>query len=196
MYREHRIAISTFLVFFVYGLVSYFSSGGFITPFIFSKIVLVAVSLYFFITNVNLKRSYLLFLGFVAMLGLALVDEFTIQFLTQYTSLEFLPDLSNSAVVVHGSFYVFFGFLVATAWALFKVSSNKWILIGQVLLVILSILLLYFQQYLAHLISLSTFFIAYSVIVNRLQSPEKSVVDVLSSLFLLLFLLELFKYLV
>lgn len=195
MHRELRIAISISLIFFIYGLSSLFSLGGFVTPFFLSKLILVIVSLTFLLMNVRLK-SVLLIMAVLAMSIGALMDSFTINFLSEKMHSAALYNFTNTAGFIYSSFFIYYGFFafaVVAHYLRFK-SAIQTVLLG--LLFMASLVLVYFQLYAVKEVVFHVFLLIYFISVGYAKESEKSAVTVVSYLFLLTALLEAFKYFV
>ncbi len=194
MYRELRIAILILLISFIYGLTSFFSSGGFATPFFLSKFILVAASFLFLILNIRERGQVYLVFAFLGMISFAIGDQVRINVITRGVQREPLYELLNNHELIIGSFIVFFAFYYVALIPLFKVLKHKWILIILFLLLSGAIGVIIIQEYVLFQVLFSLFLGAYFVIVFRKSLPEKSVLNVLSALFILQLFLELFKY--
>lgn len=195
MYRELKIVVSVFLLFIIYGLSSFFSLGAFVTPYFFSKLILVIVSLLFFLLNFRVKKSYFLFFAFINMVCLALIDDFTVQFLSERFQLAFLLPFVNSLGFAYFSFGVFVGFYSLALVFFDQAIQKKWLTISLILLFMATILLFIVKVPYLQEIIFGTYLLVFFIAVNRFNLLEKNVLTILSSLFLLQFLLEIFKYL-
>lgn len=195
MTREFRIVFIIALIFFIFGLTSFFQLGGFVTPFFLGRIILVLVSLTFLIMNIRIEKSIYLLFAFLAMLSFAITDDFTINYLSEKFQTEILVEISYAEPIVYASFFLFFGFYFTAAFLLQSVQKVKWVALLLSGLVLLSIVLLYFRYYELQNICFSAFLLLFVILVNRLDLPDKSVVKIISALFLLQFLLQVFKYL-
>jgi hypothetical protein len=195
MYRELKIVVSVFLLFIIYGLSSFFSLGAFVTPYFFSKLILVIVSLLFFLLNFRVKKSYFLFFAFINMVCFALIDDFTVQFLSERFQLAFLLPFVNSLGFAYFSFGVFVGFYSLAMVFFHQAIQKKWLIISLILLFMATILLFIVKVPYLQEIIFGTYLLVFFIAVNRFNLLEKNVLTILSSLFLLQFLLEIFKYL-
>lgn len=196
MYRELKIVVSVFLLFIIYGLSSFFSLGAFVTPYFFSKLILVIVSLLFFLLNFRVKQSYFLFFAFITMVCLALIDDFTVQFLSDRFQLAFLLPFVNSLGFAYFSFGFFVGFYTLSMVLFHQGIQRKWLTISLILLFTATILLFIVKVPYLQEIIFGTYLLVFFIAVNRFNLLEKNVLTILSSLFLLQFLVEIFKYLV
>jgi hypothetical protein len=196
MDRELKIVVSVFLLFIIYGLSSFFSLGAFVTPYFFSKLILVIVSLLFFLLNFRVKQSYFLFFAFITMVCLALIDDFTVNFISERFQLDFLLPFVNSLGFAYFSFGVFVGFYALAMVIFHQAIQKKWLSISLILLFMATILLFIVKVPYLQEIIFGTYLLIFFIAVNRFNLLEKNVLTSLSSLFLLQFLLEIFKYLV
>jgi hypothetical protein len=195
MEREQRIVLLIILSFFIYGLSSLVSLGDFVTPFFFSKLIFVLVSLIFLIMNFKIKkRGYLIF-GFLAMLSLAFVDGFTVHILTKGGQREALTTLFDKELLLYISLLIFVGFYSSSIFLLHESIKNSWVTTGLTVFLATGLVCAYMGEMLFFEISFGAFLLLYYVMVRRSNQPEKSVLSILSALFLLQFCLELCKYL-
>ncbi len=196
MYRELKIVISVFLLFIIYGLSSFFSLGAFVTPYFFGKLILVIVSILFLLLNLRVKQSYFLLFASITMVCLALIDDFTVQFISERFRLAFLLPFVDSLGFAYLSFAIFVGFYSASIVLFHKTLQKKWLTFSLIGLFMATILL--FVVKVAHLqeIIFGIYLLIFFVAVNRFNLLEKNILSIISSLFLLQFLLEIFKYLV
>lgn len=196
MYRELKIVVSVFLLFIIYGLSSFFSLGAFVTPFFFGKLILVIVSFLFLILNLRVKQSYFLFFALVTMSCLALIDDFTVQFLSERFQWESLLPFVDSLLFAYLSFGIFLGFYLTSIVIFHKAIRRNWLtflLLGLFLatIVLFTVKMNYLQE-----IIFGSFLLVYFIVVNRFNHVEKNVLSIIGALFFLQFLLEIFKYLV
>lgn len=195
MFRELRIAVIIVLIYVIYGLTSFFSLGDFVTPFFLTKLILVVVSFVFLVLNWRVDGKIYLLLAFLSALSLAAADSFSINLITKSGQREFLYQVLQSRAVLVGSFFVFFGFYYTSLY-LFQNQLKKW----RITLLLFSLLttsligLLFFNFWIFE-IPLALYLLLYFIFVFRQNLPEKSVLSILSALFLLQLLLESFKYL-
>lgn len=196
MFRELRITVLIVLVYFIYGLSSLFSLGDFVTPFFFSKLILVLASLAFLLLNWRVERSIYLFLAFLAYVSYATADLFTINLITKSGEYGQLYLILSSQYVLVGSFFIFFGFFYASLFLLYSTFKKR--ILGLLLLSLLTsgLVSLFFSANLLFEIFLGLYLLLYFLMVYRSSESEKSILSILSSLFLLQFFLESFKYLV
>ncbi len=193
MERELRIVIVIFLIFFVYGLTSFFSLGDFVTPFFLGKMIMVIVSFMFFIINIKLKKSIYLFFAFLAMLSLALADEFTIIFLSERIKTDKLLKFADSNLIIWISFVIYYTFFLVS---IFLLKTKEKTLLTPILLTFslaLSMFLFFVQLFVYQTIVFDLFLILYVIKANQIQLQEKTVISVLSAEFLLFTTFDLFK---
>jgi hypothetical protein len=196
MYRELKIVVAVFLLFIIYGLISFFSLGAFVTPYFFGKLILVIVSFLFFLLNFRVKQSYFLFFAFITMVCLALIDDFTVQFLSERFQLAFLLPFVNSLFFAYLSFAIFLGFYLTSIVIFHKAIRRNWLTFLLLALFFVTILLFVVKvEYLQEII-FGSFLLIFFISVNRFNLIEKNVLSIVSALFFLQFLIEIFKYLV
>jgi hypothetical protein len=195
MFRELRITVIIVLIYVIYGLTSLFSLGDFVTPFFLSKLILVVVSLVFFLINYRIQHSFFLFLAFLAMCSLAISDSFTVYLISKSGDHETLFAFLTNDVVLYASFFIYFLFFYFAVFILNKEIMEKWILFFLIGLLTISIVLLIWSNIWVYQISFSLFLLIYAIVVLRKNLPDNTLLPILSALFLLHFLLETFKYL-
>ncbi|MDG1915298.1 MAG: hypothetical protein P8I55_12020 [Crocinitomix sp.] len=195
MYREQRIVLLIILSFFIYGLSSLVSLGDFVTPFFFSKLIFVVVSLAFLIMNLSLKkRGYLIF-AFLAMTSLAFVDGFTVHILTKGGQHEALTVFFDSEILLYVSLLIFIGFYSSSIFLLHESIKKWWLTSLLSTFLAAGFICAYLGDMLFFEIAFGLYLIFYYVMLMVSNQPEKSVLSIMSALFLLQFCLELFKYL-
>ena len=195
MYRELRITISIFLIFFIYGLSSYFSLGGFVTPFFISKLILVGVSIAFLLMNLKLNKNWLLISGVFAMVSAALMDDFTVTFLAQQYGVSIIDQLANNYGMLYVTFVLYYGFFITSALVFGKM-IHKWGGVALVLMVLGSVALFIAQYYLLSELLFAAFLLFFFVFNSYKGGENENVLDVVAALFLLQLTLDSFKYLV
>lgn len=196
MYRELKIVVSVFLLFIIYGLSSFFSLGAFVTPFFFGKLILVIVSFLFLILNLRVKQSYFLFFALVTMICLALIDDFTVQFLSERYQWESLLPFVDSLAFAYFSFAIFLGFYLTSIVIFHKAIRRNWLTFLLLVLFLATIVLFTVKMNYLQEIIFGSFLLVYFIVVNRFNHVEKNVLSIIGALFFLQFLLEIFKYLV
>lgn len=195
MYREQRIVLLIILSFSVYGLSSLLSLGDFVTPFFFSKLIFVAVSLAFILMNTGIKKRGYLILAFFAMVSFAAVDGFTVHILTKGGQREALSNMFDSEVLLYISLFIFVCFYSSSIFLLQETVKKWWVTWLLSVFLVTGLIFAYLNELVYFEIAFGLFLMLYYIIVMRNNQSEKSVLSVLSSLFLLQFFLELFKYL-
>ncbi len=195
MYREQRIVLLIILSFFIYGLSSFFSLGDFVTPFFFSKLIFVIVSLVFFLMNLQLnKRGYLLF-AFLAMVSIAAVDGFTVTYISKGGQREALAAFFDSNALIYTSLFVFIGFYGTCIFVLQEELKKGWVSLLLTALLAASLIFAYKGEMLYFEIAIASYLSVFIIMVISSAKPDKTVLSVLSALFTLQLFLELFKYL-
>jgi hypothetical protein len=195
MFREQRIVLLIVLSFATYGLSSLFSLGDFVTPFFFSKLVFVVVSLAFYGMNFRLKKSGYLLFSFFAMASWAAVDGFTVNYITKGGQRELLVDFFDSKTLIYISLFVFIGFYGTCIFALQKALKKWWVTFLMVPLLTASLILAYLNELVYYEISFGMYLLVFIFGVIVTKQEEKSTLTVLSALFTLQLFLEVFKYL-
>lgn len=195
MFRELKIVVSIILVFFIYGLSSFFTLGAFVTPFFFGKLILTILSFMFFLMNLKIKQNYLLFFCFLAMLSITVVDEFSIRLFAERFGFKSVLPFANNTVTIFTTFFIYFVFFFTAIFFLQKKLTNKWGVIALLALYLGSFYPIFIKMYSLHTYIFSVFLLLYFILTFREGFPEKSVFNILSALFLLQFSLDFFKYL-
>lgn len=194
MYRELKIVITIVLVYVIFGLNSLFVNGGFVTPFLYSKIILVATSVIFYFLNYRIKGKVFLVWNILAFISLALVDEFTIGYLDQLFQTNFFNEFTGNEVFIFTAFLIFQGLLFAQLYPFYNDYKNKlWTPVFLFLLILQFVFSIGGFSFYAF-ITLSAFMLLYFVVNKRINREKKNVLDILSIQFLGLFLLETFKF--
>ncbi|MDA7803560.1 hypothetical protein N8987_03175 [Crocinitomix sp.] len=194
MYKPHKIVIGIFLVYFFYALTSYFELGAFLAPFLFNKTILVFTSLFFLISHIRSKGTILLLVAFLAFLSEALVDEFTIRFLSMRLGFESFAVWSEDPGFIATTLIIFYGFIISSILLLNGYVKNWWLFILLLLMIGVDIILIIQNQPITRDVLLNVFFIFYFAIAIRTYANEKSILIPISALFLLHALLAIFKY--
>ncbi|MFT5822668.1 MAG: hypothetical protein ACI8ZM_003924 [Crocinitomix sp.] len=195
MFREQRIVLLIVLSFSIYGLSSLLSLGDFVTPFFFSKLIFVFASLTFYLLNLSLKKSSYLLFAFFAMLSLAVVDGFTVNFIAKGGQRELLTTIFDSKLLIYTSLFIFIGFYSTSIFLLQNALKKWWVTSLLVTLLTTSLILAYLNEWVYFEIAFGLYLLIFVIQVIASKQSEKSVLTVLSALFTLQIFLELFKYL-
>ena len=196
MFREQRIVLLILLSFSIYGLNSLYSLGDFVTPFFFSKIIFVIVSLAFFLMNLSLSKKGYLFFAFLAMFCWAAVDGFTVNYLSKGGQREVLGAFFESKLLIYTSLFVFVGFYATCIFLLQEFLKKWWVTFLLVALLGTSLMFAYLNEWLFFEISFGLYLFVFIIQVTLKNQEKKTVVNVLSALFTLQLFMEVFKYLV
>lgn len=196
MTRETKIALGVFLIFFIYALTSFFQLGVFLTFFFFDDLTLVLVALFFLFINRKKKSWPMLLLATFAFSGRALMDVFTVHYLSNRFQLQFIEHWSENIVFIWCTFIFFIGFLLISL-GLLKPHLPKrltWLIFPLFSLLLFSIAMVIINQSIYFDIGINIFFLAYYIIAIRSDHSEDEILIPLASLFLLHALLAGFKY--
>jgi len=198
MERELKIVVSVGLVFFIFGLTQFFDTRAFITPIFLNYLIAGVLSLVFFFMNFKKENSYLLFTYAVGLICFSFGDDMTRYILVKYLGADFLDTLIESKEFVWFVIPVFILFYGTMFWGIVLFHRQKK---NIVLTLLMSVLLIgcvsiYPMQWPGiQFILIASFFILFFGLTQKPYSSEQSVLQVLSSQYLLLILLDGFKYL-
>jgi len=195
MNREQRVSLWAFLLFFIFGLSSYFSLGDFVTPHFFGKLVAVLLSFIFLFRNLLIHQSFILYWASLAMIARALMDDFSVYFLAEKMNSIAFIDFVNQSWVIYLSFFVFFGFYATAIYFLAKVNVNRWLIILLILLFLSSILALAYVKGVNWELLFGGFLFTYFIVVQYTSLPYQSVISIISALFIFQVAVESLKYL-
>jgi hypothetical protein len=195
MDRELKIVVSIFLIFLIYGLTALFSGGSFATPVFINQLVLLLISVVFYVMNMKEKGAVILLFFSVLQLFMTIIDDFTVGYLSQKLELNFLYELSSSLGFNLIVMLVYFGFYYFLAGYAFKTHQSKSLLVLKIML-LSSAIGLFFIPHLSLFRDLSffAFILLFVISVNRFSREENKVLSVVSYQMLLLFLLEGMEY--
>ncbi len=194
MDREQRVSLWAFLLFFIFGLSSYFSLGDFVTPHFFGKLVAVLLSFIFLFRNRRVPQNYILYWACFAMIARALMDDFTVYFLAEKFDSVALIEFANQSWLIYLSFFVFFGFYCAAIYLLMKTGVNKWFILLLSLLLIFSIFGLGAQKWFDWELVFGSFLFGYFLLVRYTRLPNQSAVSIISALFVFQVAVDSLKY--
>lgn len=190
MGKEHKIAVSIALIFFIYGLSSWFSQGQFATPTFIKHFIYVPLSIVALVVHWRSTNKPII-IGFVSMSILGFIaDGFTMNFLAQKLESNILYDLSMSPVFAILFLIGYFGYFIFLA--IYWMKLNR--LAGWILL--LSILIICCINLFTHLEILNQWLFLITLLIfilteNRLNQTENKTLTVVSALLLLIFLIEI-----
>ena len=195
MDKELKIAITIFLIFFVFGIASYINQGSFASPVFMNQFVFLGTAILFLILNLKSTDAFLLWLYLIPAILAFLIDHFTMGYLAEKYQNNSLLELTQTAtfsmVFLIGYFGTFLYFIIR----LFKDHKKVTLFLIQLSLLLTSIVLLLFTQYsIDQDICFHLFLIASILIINRFNTSNSKGLAVLSYQFLLLFLLEGLEY--
>ncbi|WP_066759259.1 hypothetical protein [Crocinitomix algicola] len=194
MIREVKISVGIFLIFLFYAITSFFKLGAFLAPFFFNELILFLVAVAFAIINRKEKGSGIVFLAVLTFALKALADEFTVGFLVDRLDLQLLNNFANEPWFLFSGAFVFYGFIITMLIFLIKSLKYKWVGMILLVLLVLNVSLGFTTEPLLADIFLNLFFILFFISVSRLTSKNQHTLVVVSALFLLHFLLDIFKY--
>jgi hypothetical protein len=196
MDKELKIVISIFLVYFIFGIGSFFNSGSFTTPIFLNQLTLVAVAAAFFVMNIRLKHSILLCIFFIIQLISTFIDGFSANYLAQKFDLPIILRINESISFAIFYLIIYFGFFIFITLYLYRFSKVKWGVFSQLLLIAITLLLFSIEGYSwLRDIFFFIYLLNFYTVVNRFLKKNNQLLAVLSYQFLLLFLLESLEYL-
>ena len=154
-----------------------------------------AISVTFWGLNVRLKNSWILLVFVFVQLIACAIDEFTMGFLASKFEMESLINLYNSQVLSWVYLITYFGFMFFISIYAFQKHKVIYALVIQLIMLAGTILALFSDDvYHAASIIFLAYLLFFVVFVNRLMKTENAILSVISSQFLLVFLLEGLEY--
>ncbi|NOQ74858.1 MAG: hypothetical protein GQ574_22780 [Crocinitomix sp.] len=153
------------------------------------------VSLAFYLMNLSLKKSGYLLFAFAAMLSLAVVDGFTVNFIAKGGQRELLAAFFDSKILIYTSLFIFIGFYGTCIFILQNAMKKWWLTSLLTALFTTSLILAYQSEFVYFEIVFGLYLLVFIIGVITRNQTEKSVLSILSALFTLQVFLELFKYL-
>lgn len=196
MTRELRIAILIFLIYLIYGLSSLFSLGDFVTPYFLNPLVFFLVSVAFLVLNHKENGRFFLFIAVLVQLLGVLVDVVLVELITQRMESNALVNFVNSKSFIYTSFYFYYGGLFLLVIPFHRVLKHLGKTSLLVLLVIASAGAILSTYHFASSILLMSFYLLYFLFVQFYKHEIPSYLQAVAALFVLIFLLDPFKYLV
>jgi len=197
MERELKISVSIFLVFFIFGLTSYFNSGSFATPVFMQHFIYVPLAVLFYLMNLKSKHSYILLLYAVVCALAFLLDEFSQQYLANKMESNVLYNLTKSTSFSIIFLIVYFGFFVFQMFYLLNKTKHYVVFSVQAILLIITIYALSNEDlFFYSAMTFSGHLLLYVFAANKFMKSDSKVVSVLSAQFTLLFLLQICQYFV
>ena len=106
MGRELKISFTFILIYFVFGLSSLLSLGDFVTPYFFSKLSLVLLSLIFLVLNIRSKTLIYHVFAVLAMISRALMDDFSLNYLALKFKSMAIIEWANQTHIILFIFYL------------------------------------------------------------------------------------------
>lgn len=195
MDKELKISISIFLVFFIFGLTSFFNSGSFATPIFMQHFILVPLSLIFFFMNTKEKHSILLLIYFLVCVAALIIDEFSQLYLANKFEFNALYDFSKTDGFSIFFLIFYFGFFVSLGIYLWYKNKQLILAILQLALIALGLILMFSETRMNYAsYAFTSFLLVFILNSNRFSKEDSKVVNVLSAQFTLLFLLQLCQY--
>lgn len=195
MERELKISFSFILIYFMFGLFSLISLGDFVTPYFFSKLSLVLLSLIFLALNMRSKSIIYYILAVLAMVSRALMDDFSLNYLALKFKSTAIIELANQTSVIYLSFILFYLFFGASVYALWKIKINNWLILYFLTLILGSIVVLGNGFFNYWELILTLFLLSYFIVSKRISLPDNSVIHSFSALFIFQVVVESMKYL-
>lgn len=196
MDKELKIVVSIFLVYFIFGLGSFFNSGSFITPIFLNQLTLLIVAAAFFFMNLKLKHSIILCTYLIIEILSTFIDGFSANYLAQKMNLPFILKINQSFSFAIFYLFIFFGFFIFITLYLYRFSRMKWVLISQLLLIATTLFLFSIDGYSwLRDTFFFVFLLGFYLVVNRFLKENNQLLSLMSYQFLLLFLLESLEYL-
>lgn len=195
MDKELKIAVTIFLIFFVFGLASFINQGSFASPVFLNQFVFLFCAVLFLAFNVNKLDSILLWIYLIPVTLSFLIDHFTMGYLAEKFQNNGLLELTQtdtfSIVFLFGYFGSFLYFSVRT----FSLHKRIIILLAQLILLLSTPVLMIFTTFsIDQDMSFHLFLILSIFIINRFNTANSKGFAVLSYQFLLLLLLEGLEY--
>ncbi|UKN02573.1 hypothetical protein K6119_03485 [Paracrocinitomix mangrovi] len=196
MDRELKIVSSIFLTFLIFGIMSLFQQGGFVTPFFLKHLVLLIVSVIFYALNTKVAYSWVLLLFVPVQLVFCLIDPFTVGFLIQKFELSWLQTIHDAIWLKWIFILAYFGFLLAMIFAKYLQTKNKIPFIVEIGLFIPSLILLGFPiLYVLNDILTIALILVFYFSAQRIEDEKSKFLGIIGSQYLLLALLQLIEYL-
>jgi hypothetical protein len=197
MERELKISVSIFLVFFIFGLTSYFNSGSFATPVFMQHFIYVPLAVLFYLMNLKSKHSFILLIYAAVCMLAFLLDEFSQQYLANKMENNVLYDVTQSASFSIIFLIIYFGFFVFQMFYLLNKTKQYVIFSLQIILLVFTIYAISHEDLFFYSGMLfSAHLILYVFAANKFMKSDSKVVSVLSAQFTLLFLLQICQYFV
>lgn len=196
MGKELRIAVLVFLVYFMYGVSSLFSLGDMVTPYFLNTIVFAIVSLVYLLMNWSLNGRFFLFIAFVVQIIGVLVDVVIMEQIAQRLNGNLLINFVNSKEFIYISLIGYFSGLLLLLIPFQRVvkSMVKTTVLASLIGAGFVCILLGFS-FLSEML-LACFYLSYFIFIRLNSEKNTQTVEVISALFLLILLLNTFKYLV
>ncbi|MBN4071461.1 hypothetical protein JYT72_03005 [Crocinitomix catalasitica] len=195
MERELKIVVRVGLVFFIFGLTQFFTTRAFITPIFLNYLIAGALSIVFYVMNINKEHSYLLLMYAVGLIFFSFGDDMTFSIIQEFIGSDSLDSMLETEWFVIPIFTLFYGSMLWGIVLFYRYKRNLGIslLMSALLIACVSIYPLGWPGIQFFLIT--SFFILFFIQAQKLQSSEQAVLRVLSSQYLLLILLDGYKYL-
>jgi hypothetical protein len=195
MGRELKISFTFILIYFVFGLSSLLSLGDFVTPYFFSKLSLVLLSLIFLVLNIRSKTLIYHVFAVLAMISRALMDDFSLNYLALKFKSMAIIEWANQTHIIYLSFILFYLFYIITIYLLWKLKVHKMLIVYFLVLLIGSIFVLSFGLVFYWELLFTLFLLSYFILTKRILLPENSVMNSFAALFIFQVAVESMKYL-
>jgi hypothetical protein len=196
MDREFKIVSSIFMLFLIFGLQSVYYNGSFVTPIFLNQLVLLFVSVVFFIMNRHELGNWILGVYIFIQLLSCLVDGFTIGFVTSKVGGDFLLDIYKSDWISYVFLICYFAFMFFIVAYTYRIHKLKIVLGIKILLLLATLLFFFIPEFsIVRDVVFLCFLFFYFVSINRIIPNERKVISVMANQFLLIFFLEGLEYL-
>ncbi len=196
MSRELRISVLIFLTYFIYGLTSLVKLGAFVTPYFLNNSIFVVVAFVFLALSIKKDgRFFLVVLLFTQILA-ALSDIVTTSMLADRLSSNALLDFVNGKTFIITSFFAYFIGLSLLLIPFQRTLKSVWKTVILGMLIVFSMISISAGYTEFSKITIPLFLLLYALFYYHKTELQRHPVGSISALFLLVFLLDLFKYLV
>lgn len=195
MGRELKISFTFILIYFVFGLSSLLSLGDFVTPYFFSKLSLVLLSLIFLVLNIQTKTLIYHVFAVLAMISRALMDDFSLNYLAlKFKSISII-EWAHQTSIIYLSFVLFYLFYLISLYPLWNLKVRRMLIVYFLVLLLGSILVLSHGLVFYWELFFTLFLLSYFILTKRILLPENSVINSFAALFIFQVAVESMKYL-
>ncbi len=195
MDKELKIAITIFLIFFVFGIASYLNQGSFASPVFMNQFVFLGTAILFLVINLKVKDVIVLWLYLSSCVMSFLIDHFTMGYLAEKMQNNWLLDLTQSTTFSVLFLVIYFGVFIIISFYFLRIHKKVLAFIVQLILLLITVIFMLFtQNSIDQDVCFHLFLILSILLINRLNINASKGFAVLSYQFLLLFLLESLEY--